>query len=186
MELIPSLCMMIRHLQYYSQLSTICQSIGYSQSIASQTAVCELPKCIVDGHRRYELSQCNILQNSARSRKYPRHDVMSLSQWCWIIMELIPFLCMMIEHLQYHSQLSTNCHNLGYSQSIANQAAVCELDTIWPRDSNRRAYYFQMSTLYQILGDSQWIINQATICELNAIWPRDSNPRAYYCQLSTR
>jgi len=50
----------------YSQLSTNCQILGYSQSITSQAAVCEL---VITG----------ILQNSARSRKYPRHDVMSLS-----------------------------------------------------------------------------------------------------------
>jgi hypothetical protein len=30
-----------------------------------------------------------------------------------------------------YSQLSTNCQILGYSQSIANQAAVCELVIIF-------------------------------------------------------
>ena len=37
---------------------------------------------------------------------------------------------MMIGRLQYYCQSSTNCQILGYSQSIAIQAAVCELDTI--------------------------------------------------------
>ena len=38
MELIPSLCVTIGHVQYYCQLSTNCQILGYSQAIASQAA----------------------------------------------------------------------------------------------------------------------------------------------------
>jgi len=93
-------------------------------------------------------------------------------------MKLIPSLCMMIRHLWYHCQLSTNCQIVRYLQCIASQAADCELDTIWTRDFNARSYNFQLSTYTWILGDSQWVANQATVCELNAIWLRDSNSQS--------
>jgi len=100
-------------------------------------------------------------------------------------MQLIPYLCMNIVCLQYYHHLSTNCQITRCLQSITIQAAVYELDTVWPWNSNPRVYYFQLSTLYQILRDSQWITNQATVCVLNIIWPRNSDPGAYYFQLST-
>jgi hypothetical protein len=42
--------------------------------------------------------------------------------------------------IPYYRQLSTRYQISGDSQWIANQAAVCELDTIWPRYYNTRAY----------------------------------------------
>ena len=53
-------------------------------------------------------------------------------------MELIPSFCMTIGCLQYYQSLQ----DAQRSQSITRQAAVCELNTVWPRDFNHRVYYF--------------------------------------------
>ena len=81
---------------------------------------------------------------------------------------------MMITHFQYYCQLSTTCQIRGYSQSITNQAAICELITVWPEYSNLTVH---------IISDSQRLINQATLRELNTLWLRDSEPRSYCREL---
>ena len=43
---------------------------------------------------------------------------------------------MTVGQLQHYCQLLTRYQILGYSQWITNQVALCELNKIWPRDSN--------------------------------------------------
>ena len=65
-------------------------------------------------------------------------------------MELIPFLCVTIGHVQYYCQLSTNCQILGYSQAIASQAAYYGINTISLNDD--RASPILLSIVNKLSG----------------------------------
>ena len=79
----------------------------------------------------------NIIVNCQQIVRFP--DTRKPLQAKQLIMELIPSF---LHDLQYYCQLSANSQILRHLQSIAIQAAVCELVTVWSRDSNPRAYYF--------------------------------------------
>jgi len=104
----------------------------------------------------YADSQCNTLQNSARSRKYSRREVMSLSSWCQIIMELIPSFCMTIGCLQYYHQIVNKLLD-SWMLAIHHKPSSClRVNTIWSRDSNPKSYS-------KIIWTSKWIVDG---CEL--------------------
>ena len=84
---------------------------------------------------------------------------------------------MTVGQLQHYCQLPTRYQILGYSQWITNQAALCELNKIWPRDSN--AWACCLFIVYNV-SDSQ----RLAMCHKPGRhpWAETNTAKRFQCQ----